>query len=60
MTYFSGISYLWMIFFIMITAGLAKEYALFSSAFSYVRNTFRSNKFVVVLLSAIGNTTNRR
>jgi hypothetical protein len=54
MTYFSGISYLWMIFFIMITAGLAKEYALFSSAFSYVRNTFRSNKFVVVLLSAIG------
>ena len=38
----------------MITAGLAKEYALFSSAFSYVRNTFRSNKFVVVLLSAIG------
>ena len=54
MTYFSGISYLWMIFFIMITVGLAKEYALFSSAFSYVRNTFRSNKFVVVLLSAIG------
>jgi len=54
MTYFYGISYLWMIFFIMITAGLAKEYALFSSAFSYVRNTFRSNKFVVVLLSAIG------
>jgi hypothetical protein len=38
----------------MITVGLAKEYALFSSAFSYVRNTFRSNKFVVVLLSAIG------
>lgn len=54
MTYFSGINYLWMIFFIMITAGLAKEYALFSPAFSYVRNTFRSNKFVVVLVSAIG------
>ena len=48
------ISYLWMIFFIMITAGLAKEYALFAPAFAYVRNTFRSNKFVVVLLSAIG------
>ena len=48
------ISYLWMIFFIMITAGLAKEYKLFSSAFAYVRNTFRSNKFVVVILSAIG------
>jgi hypothetical protein len=38
----------------MITAGLAKEYALFAPAFAYVRNTFRSNKFVVVLLSAIG------
>jgi hypothetical protein len=49
-----NISYLWMIFFIMISAGLAKEYALFAPAFAYVRNTFRSNKFVVVLLSAIG------
>jgi hypothetical protein len=49
-----NISYLWMIFFIMISAGLAKEYKLFAPAFAYVRNTFRSNKFVVVLLSAIG------
>jgi hypothetical protein len=48
------ISYLWMIFFIMISAGLAKEYSLFAPAFAYVRNTFRSNRFVVVLLSAIG------
>jgi hypothetical protein len=48
------ISYLWMIFFIMISAGLAKEYQLFAPAFAYVRNTFRSNKFVVVILSAIG------
>ena len=48
------IGYLWMIFFIMITAGLAKEYQLFAPAFAYVRNTFRSNKFVVALLSAIG------
>jgi len=38
----------------MISAGLAKEYQLFAPAFAYVRNTFRSNKFVVVLLSAIG------
>ena len=48
------LTYLWMIFFIMISAGLAKEYQLFAPAFAYVRNTFRSNKFVVVLLSAIG------
>lgn len=48
------ISYLWMIFFIMISAGLAKEYQLFAPAFAYVKNTFRSNRFVVVMLSAIG------
>lgn len=48
------ISYLWMIVFIMISAGLAKEYQLFAPAFAYVRNTFRSNKFVVVILSAVG------
>lgn len=48
------ISYLWMVFFIMISAGLAKEYNLFAPAYAYVKNTFRSNKFVVVLLSAIG------
>ncbi len=45
---------LWMLFFIMISAGLAKEYNLFAPAFAYVRNTFRANKFVVVILSAIG------
>jgi hypothetical protein len=49
-----NISYLWMIFFIMITAGLAKEYKLFAPAYAYIKNTFRSNRFVVVLLSAIG------
>ena len=49
-----GLDYLWMVFFIMISAGLAKEYNLFAPAFAYVRNTFRSNKFVVVILSAIG------
>jgi hypothetical protein len=43
-----------MIFFIMISAGLAKQYELFAPAFAYVKNTFRSNRFVVALLSAIG------
>lgn len=51
---FNGISYLWMLFFIMIVAGLAKQYELFAPAYSYVKNTFRSNRFVVALLSAIG------
>ena len=50
----NGLGYLWMIFFIMISAGLAKEFNLFTSAYSYVKNTFGSNKFVVVFLSAIG------
>jgi hypothetical protein len=49
-----NISYLWMIVFIMISAGLAKEYQLFAPAYAYVRNVFRSNKFVLVILSAIG------
>lgn len=45
---------LWMLFFIMISAGLAKEYNLFAPAYAYVKSTFRANKFVVVMLSAIG------
>lgn len=49
-----NINYLWMVFFIMISAGLAKQYQLFAPAYAYIKNTFRSNKFVVVLLSAIG------
>lgn len=51
---FNGLSYIWMVFFIMIAAGLAKEHGLFAPAYAYVKNTFRSNRFVVVLLSAIG------
>lgn len=50
----SNLSYLWMVFFIMISAGLAKEYSLFAPAYAYIKNTFRSNRFVVVILSAIG------
>ena len=50
----NGLGYLWMVFFIMVSAGLAKEYNLFAPAYSYIKNTFRSNKFVVVILSAIG------
>ena len=52
--YTNGFRYLWMLAFIMISAGLAKEFNLFAPAYAYVKNTFRSNKFVVVILSAIG------
>lgn len=51
---FDGLSYLWMVFFIMISAGLAKEHGLFVPVYSYIKDTFKSNKFVVVILSAIG------
>jgi len=50
----SGLGYLWMVFFIMISAGLAKEYNLFVPVYAYIKDTFGSNKFVVVILSAIG------
>ena len=52
--YTGGLGYLWMILFIMIAAGLAKEHALFAPVYAYVKNTFRSNRFVLVILSAIG------
>jgi hypothetical protein len=54
LNYTGGLGYLWMIVFVMISAGLAKEHELFAPVFAYVRNVFRSNKFVLVILSAIG------
>ncbi len=49
-----ALQYLLMIVFIMMVAGLAKEFNLFSPLFNYIKNTFKSNKFVIVILSAIG------
>jgi hypothetical protein len=49
-----GQQYLWMLIFIMITAGLAKEYRLFASMFNYLQTTFKSNRLVVALISAVG------
>lgn len=49
-----GQQYLWMLVFIMITAGLAKEHNLFASMFSYLQTTFKSNRLVVALISAVG------
>jgi hypothetical protein len=54
MSYVGQLQYIWMIFFIMIVAGLAKEHQLFAPVYAYVKNTFRSNKFVLVILSAVG------
>lgn len=54
MEYFNGFSYIWMAIFIMIAAGLAKEFQLFSSAHALIKKVFKSNKAVVVMLAAIG------
>jgi len=49
-----GLEYLWMLVFIMITAGIAKEQNLFASAFAYIQDTVKSNRIMVALVSAIG------
>lgn len=49
-----GLSYLWMLLFIMMISGLAKDRQLFSSAFSYIQKLVKSKKAVVVLTSVIG------
>lgn len=48
-----GLEYLWMLVFIMIVAGLAKEHSLFNSMFAYLLNTFKSNRVIVALVSAV-------
>jgi hypothetical protein len=49
-----GMEYLWMLVFIMITAGIAKEQNLFASAFAYLQDTVKSNRLLVALISAVG------
>lgn len=49
-----GMEYLWMLVFIMITAGIAKEQNLFASAFAYLQDTVKSNRLLVALVSAVG------
>ena len=54
LSHLNALSYLWMIVFIMIVSGIAKEHNLFSPLFNYIKETFKSNKFVLVILSSIG------
>lgn len=49
-----GLEYLWMLVFIMITAGIAKEKNLFAAGFAYLQETVKSNRAVVALISAVG------
>lgn len=53
MNYFNGLEYVWLVFFIMIVAGIAKEYNLFMPVYSYIKSTFKSNRVVLFLISAI-------
>lgn len=48
-----GLEYLWLVFFIMIVAGIAKERSLFMPVYSYIKTSFKSNRVVLFLISAI-------
>lgn len=49
----NNLEYLWLIFFIMIVAGIAKEHNLFMPIYSYIKSSFKSNRIVLFLISAI-------
>ncbi len=51
---FKGQEYLVMIGLIFIAVGLIKDNMLFNSLFYYIKQTVKSNKALVVILSAIG------
>jgi len=48
-----GLEYLWLVFFIMLVAGIAKERNLFMPVYSYIKTSFKSNRIVLFLISAI-------
>ena len=48
-----GLEYLWLVFFIMIVSGIAKERNLFMPVYSYIKTSFKSNRLVLFLISAI-------
>jgi len=50
---FKGIEYLWMLVFIMVVAGIAKEQNLFASAYAYMQHSFKSNRVIIALISAV-------
>jgi hypothetical protein len=50
----NGQDYLLLVIFVMMTVGIIKEKALFNSMFYYIKQTVKSNRVVVALLSGIG------
>lgn len=52
--YTKGLEYFWLLVFIMIIAGVAKDEKLFAPVYNWIINTFKNSKVVVVLLSAVG------
>lgn len=48
-----GLEYLWLVFFIMLVAGIAKERNLFMPVYSYIKSSFKSNRIVLFLISAV-------
>jgi hypothetical protein len=50
----AALQYLWMLFFVMIIAGIVKEHNLFTPIYSYIKESFKSNRLVLFLTSAAG------
>ena len=53
-TNLNDLSYLWLIFFVMIASGLIKEYKLFTPILSWISSVFKSNRVVIALVSLVG------
>ena len=49
-----ALQYLWMLFFVMIITGIVKDHQLFMPIFSYIKESFKSNRLVLFLTSALG------
>jgi len=49
-----ALQYLWLLFFVMIITGIVKDHQLFMPIFSYIKESFKSNRLVLFLTSALG------
>jgi len=45
--------YLFVLISIMVVSGIAKEHNIFAGTYGYLKNTFRSNRLVIMLLSFV-------
>jgi len=53
MEYLSDEIYLFVLISIMMVSGIAKEHNIFAGTYGYLKNTFKSNRLVIMLLSFV-------